>query len=262
MQRDAMQRDAMQRDAMQRDAMQTDAVDTAESGRDTLSGASNVPFSIGNFAIKAKTPPKKEMSMTDRRTFLATGIAVIGAGLAGCAGSGMGAGWVTLLDGSRMSNFDGWAQIGEGNWSLVDGTVQGKNGKAGFLVSKDSYANFEVRVEFWADADANSGVFLRCQDRNKVGADNAYEVNIWDKRPEQRYATGGIVDVGAVAQPAPKAANRWNTYEISARGDRIVAVLNGQQTADAINGKHRSGPIALQSAAGTIRFRKVQIRAM
>ncbi len=201
--------------------------------------------------------------MTDRRTFLASGIAVLGAGLSGCAGGGgtLSGGWITLIDASTNS-LDGWTQIGQGNWSFVDGALQGKDGKAGYLVTKDSYADFEIRAEFWADENANSGIFIRCKDRNKVGADSSYEVNVWDKRPDQRYATGGIVDFGAVAQPAPKAANRWNTYEISARGNRIVAVLNGQQTAEVIDGTHRSGPFALQSAAGTIRFRKVQVRAM
>jgi hypothetical protein len=204
----------------------------------------------------------EEKIMTDRRTFLAAGIAVLGAGVAGCAGSGAEGGWTTLVDGARMSNFDGWTQIGEGNWSFVEGTLQGKNGKAGYLVSKDSYTDFEIRAEFWADDDANSGIFIRCEDRNKVGAANAYEVNIFDKRPDPSYGTGAIVDVAKVARPGPKAGNRWNTYEITARGNRIVVVLNGQQTADAIDGKHRAGPVALQSAAGTIRFRKVQIRAM
>jgi hypothetical protein len=161
-----------------------------------------------------------------------------------------------------MSNFDGWTQIGEGNWSFVEGTLQGKNGKAGYLVSKDSYADFEIRAEFWADADANSGIFIRCADRNKVGDASAYEANIFDKRPDPSYGTGAIVNFARIAQPGPKAANRWNTYEITARGNRIVVVLNGQQTADAIDGKYRSGPVALQSAGGTIRFRKVQIRAM
>jgi hypothetical protein len=200
--------------------------------------------------------------MTDRRTFLVTGIAVLGAGLAGCAGSGAYGGWVTLLDGSRMSNYDGWTPIGQGNWIFVDGTLQGKNGNAGFLVSKDSYTDFEIRAEFWADDDANSGIFLRCQDRNKVDADNAYEVNIFDKRLNPSYGTGAIVNVAKVAQPAPKAANRWNTYEITARGDRLIVMLNGQQTVDVRDGKHRSGPIALKSFAGTIRFRKVQIRTL
>ena len=200
--------------------------------------------------------------MSDRRAFLTTGIAILGAGLAGCAGSGAERGWITLLDGSRSINLDGWTQIGERNWSLVDGAVQGTNDKGGFLVSKDSYTDFEIRAEFWADENANSGIFLRCQDRNKVGADNAYEVNIFDKRPDPSYGTGAIVNVARVAQPAPRAANRWNTYEISARGGRIVVVLNGKQTVDAHDGKYRSGPIALQSAGGTIRFRKVEIRIM
>jgi hypothetical protein len=201
------------------------------------------------------------MTMTDRRTFITTGIAALSAGLGGCAAVGADGGWTTLVDGARMSTFDGWTQIGEGNWSFTDGALQGKNGKLGYLVSKASYTDFEIRAEFWADEDANSGIFLRCQDRNKVGADNAYEVNIFDKRPDPTYGTGAIVDFAKVAQPAPKAANRWNTVEITARGDRLVVLLNGQQTVDVRNGKFASGPIALQSAAGTIRFRKVQIRA-
>jgi hypothetical protein len=194
----------------------------------------------------------------DRRSFLGTGLAVFGTGLAGCAGLGSGAGWVTVVDGTSLA---GWSQIGEGNWSIVEGTVQGKNGKAGYIVSKDSYTDFEIRAEFWADEDANSGIFLRCEDRNKVGADNCYEVNIFDKRPDPIYGTGAIVDVAKVV-PMPKAANRWNIYEITAQGDRLVVVLNGQKTVDVRDGKHRSGPFALQSAAGTIRFRNVQIRSL
>lgn len=195
--------------------------------------------------------------MTNRRRFIGMGLAVAGSSLLGCAGMRGDGGWVTVLDGTSLA---GWSQIGAGNWSIVEGTVQGKNGKAGYLVSAKSYTDFEIRAEFWADADANSGIFIRCQDPKKVGADNSYEVNIFDKRPGQEYATGAIVNFGAVQQPAPKAANRWNTYEVTARGDRLVVALNGQQTVDIVNGKFRSGPFALQSAGGTIRFRKVQIR--
>jgi hypothetical protein len=199
--------------------------------------------------------------MTDRRTLLA-GAAAIAAGLAGCATGTQGSGWVTLLDAARNPSFDGWSPLGAGEWSFVDGTLQGKNGKLGYLVSKDSYTDFEIRAEFWADETANSGIFIRCQDRNKVGADNSYEVNIFDKRPDPTYGTGAIVDTAKVAQPGPKAADRWNTFEITARGDRLVVVFNGQQTVDVRDTKYRGGPIALQSAGGTIRFRKLLIRAL
>ena len=194
-----------------------------------------------------------------RRMFIAT----MAAGLAatGCANM-PGSGWTTLVDGPSMVNLNGFTELGAGGWTLEGGVLQGKAGKLGYLVTKDSYTDFEIRAEFWADEDCNSGLFMRCQDRSKVDAGNSYEVNIFDKRPDPLYGTGAIVDVAKVAQPMPKAANRWNTYEVTAKGDRMVVVLNGQQTADARDSKFKSGPLALQSAGGIIRFRTVLIRAI
>ena len=192
-----------------------------------------------------------------RRLFLTAGAAALAGSLVGCAGIG-GAPWVTLLDGSSLA---GWTPVGAGHWSIVDGTVQGLNGTAGFLVSKDSYSDFEIRAEFWADDKANSGIFIRCQDRASITADNSYEVNIFDQRPDPTYGTAAIVNIAKVI-PMPKAGGRWNTFEITAKGDQLVVVFNGQKTVDVRDSKHRSGPIALQSAAGTIRFRKVQIRTL
>ncbi len=59
-----------------------------------------------------------------------------------------------------------------------------------------------------------------------MGAANAYEVNIYDKRPDPVYRTGGIVNV---ASPMAQidAAGQWNTYEITAEGSRLVVKLNG-----------------------------------
>lgn len=196
----------------------------------------------------------------DRRGFMGAGLAVAGASLLGCAGSGGSSDWVTLVDGKGIPA--GWKELGKGNWSVADGALQGKDGTAGFLVSPDSYADFEIRAEFWGDAEANSGIFIRVQDPSKIGADTSYEVNIWDKRPDPSYGTGGIVNFAAVATPYPKSANRWNVYEIRALGDRVTVWLNGQQTADMTRAKFLKGPIALQSAAGTIRFRKVEIRSL
>ena len=204
--------------------------------------------------------------MTHRRRFFTTSSALLGAsllaGLPGCAALVPDAGWTMLIDGPRTTSLDGWSPLGAGNWRISDGAVQGQDGKLGYLVSKDSYSDVEIRAEFWADAAANSGIFIRCQDRNKVTSDNAYEVNIFDQRPDPSYGTAAIVDVAKAPQPYPQAANRWNTFHITAKGERLVVVFNGQQTVDARDARWRSGPIALQSAAGTIRFRKLQIRAL
>jgi hypothetical protein len=60
----------------------------------------------------------------------------------------------------------------------------------------------------------------------------------------------------------PKAGGKWNTYEITARGARLVLVLNGVKTVDVEDAKLASGPIALQWGRGTIRFRKVEIKPL
>ena len=46
------------------------------------------------------------------------------------------------------------------------------------------------------------------------------------------------------------------------RQHRLVVVFNNQQTVNLRNDKFKSGPVALQPAGGTIRFRKVSIKAL
>jgi len=119
-----------------------------------------------------------------------------------------------------------------------------------------------LRVEFWATDNANSGVFLRCKDPGTITDENCYEANIFDQRPDPTYGTGAIVKVAKVVDPMPKAGGKWNTYEISARGSRLVLVLNGTQTVDVDDSKLASGPIALQWGRGVIKFRKVEIKPL
>jgi hypothetical protein len=165
--------------------------------------------------------------------------------------------WTTLFDGSSL---DGWNPIGNANWELADGVVQATSGN-GFLVSEGSYADFELRVEFWVDEPANSGVFIRCADAQNVTATNSYEVNIYDTRPDPTYRTGAIVNV-APPQATIDAGGQWNTFEITARGPRLTVVLNGVQTVDVEDGQFTDGPIALQAGGGTVRFRTVQVRRL
>src|ERR1700704_6368422 len=135
-----------------------------------------------------------------RLSLLVIGLAAVALGA--CSSMSSNSGWTVLFDGS---NLDNWNAIGKANWRIVDGSVQADSGEKsqGFLVSKNSYGDFQVRAEFWVDDDANSGVFLRCGDREQVTAKNAYEVNIFDKRPDPTYGTGAIVYHAKVV-PMPK----------------------------------------------------------
>ena len=185
-------------------------------------------------------------------------VAVVVAAI-GCASQ---PGWITLLDGEK--GMENWIKVTDANWRAVDGAIQAdaKTDKAsGFLLSKNSYTDFELRVEFWASDDANSGIYMRCVEPNNLTDRTCYEANIFDQRPDPTFGTGAIVHIAKVA-PMPKAGGKWNTYEITVKGPTISVTLNGVRTAEAQDTKLPSGPIALQYAAGVIKFRKVQIRPL
>ena len=204
-----------------------------------------------------------------RRSVIALGL--LGATLSnfGCSYLPFGqsdAGWITLIDGT--SGLDNWNSVGDANWRAEDGAIVADRGKGGFLVSKNSYKDFQIRAEFWADHTTNRGLFIRCTDPQNVTATNAYEVNIYDQRPEPSYGTGAIVNFAKVA-PMPKAGGKWNVYEITAKGSRLTVVLNGVQTVDIEDSKLPSGPFALQygsgpkdAPGGAIKWRKVQIKPL
>jgi hypothetical protein len=176
------------------------------------------------------------------------------------------AGWTTLIDGT--TGLDNWNRIGDANWRAQDGAIVADKGKGGYLVSKNSYKDFQIRAEFWADHTTNSGIFIRASDPNKIAAKTAYEVNIYDQRPDPSYGTGGIVDIAKVSSVL-KAGGKWNTYEITAKGSQLIVVLNGVQTVNIQHSQFAQGPFALQygsgpknTLGGAIKWRKVQIRPL
>jgi Domain of Unknown Function (DUF1080) len=193
-------------------------------------------------------------------------IALLAAALAapGCSQMRSDPGWITLLDGKTLVN---WTVTGDANWRIEDGVAIADRG-SGLLVSKATFGDFELRAEFWVDEEANSGIYIRGTDPAKVSSATAYEVNIFDKRPDPSYGTGAIVGVAKV-DPMPKAGGKWNVFEITAQGDRLIVVLNGVRTVDVRDGKRSAGVIALQHAEdarkrtdSVVKFRKVQVRAL
>jgi len=163
------------------------------------------------------------------------------------------AGWKVILDGTTLK---GWEVVGDANWSVADGAVQATTG-TGFLVTPASYADFQITADFWVSDDANSGIFIRLSDPKTITAANSYEVNIYDKRPDPAYRTGAIVDLAQI-----NTGGKWNTIDITARGTKLIVVMNGTKTVDVDDRKFARGPLALQYGAGTVKFKNVRIRTL
>jgi len=191
---------------------------------------------------------------------LVAGVAVA---LAGCAGmqAGSDGGWTTVYDGKSLA---GWNRVGDANWRIEDGLIVADKGR-GFIVLPQPYKDFQMRVEFWADEETNSGIYFRCTSAEPAN-EACYEANIYDKRPTP-FGTGAVVGVGETV-PRPLAAHRWNTYDLTVRGDHFVLLMNGVKTADGHNAKHpAAGYVGLQLDAvgkqkAAIKFRKVEIRPL
>ena len=133
---------------------------------------------------------------------------------------------------------------------------------AGFLVTEDSYADFELSLEFWVNEPANSGIFVRCADPASVTDTNSYEVNIYDTRADQTYRTGrnrthSLTNErdrcgrapGIPTKLQPRAHGSWSHSTALGWWD-----VEDTQYAD--------GPIALQYGAGIVKFRNVRIRPL
>ena len=203
-----------------------------------------------------------------RLSAITAGLLFVAFAIFGCASPPYGTGWVTLIDGDK--GLENWNQIGEANWRAEGGAIVADKGKGGYLVSKNAYNDFSIYAEFWAATDTNSGIFLRASNPAKIGADSAYEVNVWDIRPDPTYGTGAIVDIAAVPVPIlHKAGGGWNTYEITAKGTELVVKFNGTVTVHTNDSKHASGPFALQygpgvkgATGGPIKWRKVQVKQL
>lgn len=145
---------------------------------------------------------------------------------------------------------------GSSHWEVVDGALTGCGEPAGYLNSDGSYKNFVLSLEFKTTETANSGVFVRSPKET-----GGYEVQIWKQQPAG-YNTGSIVGTAKTARDYTFKADQWNTLQVTADGDHIVVVLNGETTLDVRDTQFPEGHIRLQYQQFPIAFRNVKLRSL
>jgi len=174
-------------------------------------------------------------------------------------------GWTSLIDGEKgLENFD---RVGDANWRGEDGAIVADKGKGGFLVTKKSFKDFQIKAEFWVGPNANSGIYMRCANPAVITDKSCYEANIYDDRADPSFGTGAIQHI-TKASPMLKAGGKWSTMDVTIKATQISVMLNDVQTATAQHSQFAQGPIALQFGShgtlpgGVVKFRKVQIKEL
>lgn len=143
---------------------------------------------------------------------------------------------------------------GASHWEVIHGALSPCGGTAGYLMSKESYRNLVLTLDFKTGEDTNSGIFVR-----SPGGNLGYEVQIWKAQPAG-YNTGSIVGAAKTGREFKFVPDQWNHYEITADGDHLVVVLNGTRTVDVHDSQFADGRIRLQYQKFPIEFRNIKMR--
>jgi type 1 glutamine amidotransferase len=190
-------------------------------------------------------------------------------------------GWKTLFNGKDLA---GWQNAAGGKpgagWVAEDGALIRK-APAGDLWTKDRFGDFTLDLEF--KTDGNSGIFIRT-DKPRDNVQTGIEVQI--DRPAKtpgKHSVGAVYDALAPTKEATK-AGQWNRAVITAVGNRIAVVMNGQPIIDmdldrwsepgknpdgsknkyrnALKDFKREGHVGLQDHGAVVAYRNIRVKPL
>ncbi|MHC4836916.1 MAG: 3-keto-disaccharide hydrolase [Planctomycetota bacterium] len=125
-----------------------------------------------------------------------------------------------------------------------------------FLVSRETYADFELEVELRIDG-GNSGIQVRSAVDPEAARVVGYQIEV---DPSERAWSGGLYDEGRRGWLDPNEGKEearaafdpagWNHYRIRCEGDRIQSWVNGVPCADWRDDMDAEGHVALQVHGG------------
>jgi len=175
------------------------------------------------------------------------------------------AGWKLLFDGKTTA---GWRSLSNPEFpkqgiKVADGvlTVE-KGGKAGDIITVESYKSLELLFDFKVTPGANSGVKYFVMPGTKPGEKHGlgceYQVLDDDTHPDAKLGhdgnrkTASLYDV--IAAPATKKLNavgEWNSGRIIVNGKHVEHWLNGLKTVE-----YDRGSDAFKAAVAKSKFAK------
>jgi hypothetical protein len=195
--------------------------------------------------------------------------------------------WRPLFDGGSLDAWRGYRRDGvpEG-WRVVDGAIT-RVAAAGDLVTRETFADFELTLDWLVAPGGNSGIMYRVTEEARESYQSGPEMQVLDDagHPDGRSR---LTAAGAVygLYPAPvgvvRPAGEWNTVRIVVRGRHVEHWLNGVAVASyelgspdwearvaaskfrewPRYGRAAAGHIALQDHGDPVAYRDIRIRTI
>lgn len=205
--------------------------------------------------------------------------------------------WITLFDGTSLDKWKGFGKEEPGEaWTIQDGTLyfQGTRKKeedlsGGDVVTKDSFSDFHLSLEWKISKNGNSGIMFHVQDNGEYGATyhTGPEYQLLDNDGHNdgkivTHRTANLYDLIASEVEPVKPVGEWNLSEIIINDGELEFYLNGVQTVkttlwddawdEMVAGskfkdmpgfaKYNEGRIALQDHGDDIWFRNIKIKRL
>lgn len=196
-------------------------------------------------------------------------------------------GWALLFDGTSMEH---WRTYGSEDlhdgWRAEDGLLV-RVGGGGDIVTRDTYDDFDLRVEWMVREGGNSGIFFNAREESGRIFEGAPEMQVLD---DAVHVDGQnpLTSAGAnyALHPAPRGvvrpAGEWNEARIRVVGDHVEHWLNGRKIVEydlgspewqalvaeskfaewPEYGTYPSGHIGLQDHGDWVAYRNVKIRRL
>jgi hypothetical protein len=176
---------------------------------------------------------------------------------------------VALFNGKDLS---GWTIYGTERWYVADGELvceSGPDKQYGYLATDKRYKDFELELEFFQEANGNSGVFFH-------SSIEGTKITGWQAEvaPLNNH-TGGIYESygrGWLIQPKKELekmlkVGQWNQMKVVVQGNTVTTWLNGQQMITLTDDKIGAviGQLALQIHDGggvKVRWRNIVVREL
>ncbi len=203
------------------------------------------------------------------------------------------AGFRWLFDGTDASAWKGWRKdsIGPG-WHVMDGMLmrQSQDGVAGDIITRDTFANFELRLDWKLEPGGNSGIMYHVRNPQSDSEATYMSGPEYQVLDDSGYADGrnrltsAAADYGLYPSPAGivRRPGQWNEARIIVNGPHVEHWLNGVKVVDyqlwsddwkakvaaskfrawPEYGMSRSGHIALQDHSGPVYFRDIRIKVL
>ena len=202
-------------------------------------------------------------------------------------------GWQLLFDGNDMSQWRNFKKEGlSPKWVVEDGTMKLTGGEGGDILTRKTFRNFELRLEWNISEGGNSGIFILVDEEGERIYSHAPEIQILDNERHSdkeidSHRSGSLFDMVVSHPSSHKPAGEWNKVRILFVDGFLQVWQNRVQTVNITIGdstwntlfknskfgdesnsvfdgfaESTSGHIGLQDHGDPVAFRNIRIREL